>query len=326
MKKENLLLLINTVFMLMIGLLAVLIVNRLVPNDPQDFLFNQVVELENKVIIEPIPVTNSYSIVNTSENAVNRSGDKIATVYNIKIKNGYTYSDDYQNGFIELLVAIDESDKVYVEIVTLNQSNWTVNGIQNYIYTYYQGIDYRTIENIQDYDAAAITAGATATDSTGAIRDLIQRAIDIHYGLVVEEPFIGWYGEGYTLTNDPAFTPSTYVLSKQIVTNASDVVLGYVYKLTNRGEYYDGEVGSVSMYLGFDTLDEVVGVLLPQDEYQHSLGARYTNTVTYVNLLVGLSVDEFETVIGANGDITAGASNTRNIVDTMLNAFISEVN
>jgi hypothetical protein len=326
-RKENLLLMINLVVMLIIGIGVIFVNNNLIPKEPQDRLFNQVVELENQTNITSVPNSQSYAVVDYRADAVNKSGILVGTVYNIKVKNSYGITGPNDtNGYMELLVGIDLEDKVYVEIISLIQSSWTVKGIQYYIYEYFQGVPYTSVPNIPVYDAADPTAGATAKDSTGTIKDLIREAIDIHYDLIVEDPYAVLYGEGYILTNDTEFTASEYVKARRIVTNASNQEVGYVYHLSGSGEYYDGNSSSIGIYLAFDMNDEVIGVLVPEGEYLHTRGTRYNTIVNYLNTFVGLTVSEFADVINDDSDITSGVTNTRALVDILLNAFVSEVN
>ncbi|MDI6452239.1 hypothetical protein [Peloplasma aerotolerans] len=326
MKKENLFLMMNLIIMLLIGLAIIFINNNVIPKEPQDRLFNQVITLENQTNITSVPNSPSYALVDYRADAVNRAGVQVGTVYNIKIKNSYGITGPNDtDGYMEFLVGIDLDDKVYVQIVSLIQSSWTVKGIQYYIHEYYQGVLYTSVPNIPIYDAADPTAGATAKDSTGSIKDLVREAIDIHYDLIVEDPYAVLYGEGYIITNDSEFTASEYVKARRIVTNASSEVVGYVYHLSGSGEYFDGSSSSIGIYLAFNADSVVIGVLVPEGEYLHTRGTRYNTIVNYLNTFVGLTLIEFAGAINDGSDITSGVTNTRVLVDILLNAFISEV-
>ncbi|HOI85054.1 MAG TPA: hypothetical protein PLP48_03160 [Acholeplasmataceae bacterium] len=327
--KQNRWLLINTGIILALAALFLVLIETVVPREPQDFLFGKVVELKNETDVERAPLTGGYAIVDYKTEAYSGS-TFLGTVYNVKIKNSYTYSEDDEFGMIELLVAIDPAGKVNVQIVQLNQSDWTVKGIQRYITETYQGIPYTSVASIVPYDAADLTAGVTATDSTGSIKAIIQKAIDIHYDLIVDDPFVTIYGEGYVISNDTTFVPSSLVVKREIVKNASNVDIGYVYTLTGAGDYDNGQelvVGhTITLKFAFDVDDILLGVVIPEELYGHTAGNRLTKIQSYVNLLVGKNATEFDAALANPGDIVSGVTYTKDLVDILIDALVDEVN
>lgn len=327
--KQNRWLLINTGIILALAALFLVLIETVVPREPQDFLFGKVVELKNETDVERAPLTGGYAIVDYKTEAYSGS-TFLGTVYNVKIKNSYTYSEDDEFGMIELLVAIDPAGKVNVQIVQLNQSDWTVKGIQRYITGTYQGIPYTSVASIAPYDAADLTAGVTATDSTGSIKAIIQKAIDIHYDLIVDDPFVTIYGEGYVISNDTTFVPSSLVVKREIVKNASNVDIGYVYTLTGAGDYDNGQelvVGhTITLKFAFDVDDILLGVVIPEELYGHTAGNRLTKIQSYVNLLVGKNATEFDAALANPGDIVSGVTYTKDLVDILIDALVDEVN
>lgn len=327
--KQNRWLLINTGIILALAALFLVLIETVVPREPQDFLFGKVVELKNETDVERAPLTGGYAIVDYKTEAYSGS-TFLGTVYNVKIKNSYTYSEDDEFGMIELLVAIDPAGKVNVQIIQLNQSDWTVKGIQRYITETYQGIPYTSVASIAPYDAADLTAGVTATDSTGSIKAIIQKAIDIHYDLIVDDPFVTIYGEGYVISNDTTFVPSSLVVKREIVKNASNVDIGYVYTLTGAGDYDNGQelvVGhTITLKFAFDVDDILLGVVIPEELYGHTAGNRLTKIQSYVNLLVGKNATEFDAALANPGDIVSGVTYTKDLVDILIDALVDEVN
>ena len=327
--KQNRWLLINTGIILALAALFLVLVETVVPREPQDFLFGKVVELKNETDVERAPLTGGYAIVDYKTEAYSGS-TFLATVYNVKIKNSYTYSEDDEFGIIELLVAIDPAGKVNVQIVQLNQSDWTVKGIQRYITETYQGIPYTQVSSIAPYNAADLTAGVTATDSTGSIKAIIQKAIDIHYDLIVDDPFVTIYGEGYVISDDTSFVPAGVVVKREIVKNASNVDIGYVYTLTGAGDYDNGQelvVGhTITLKFAFDVDDILLGVVIPEELYGHTAGNRLTKIQSYVNLLVGKNATEFDAALANPGDIVSGVTYTKDLVDILIDALVDEVN
>lgn len=329
MNKQNLWLLINTLIILVVTAGFLVLNGTSIPREPKDFLFGKVIELRNEEDIETAPVSGGYAIVDFKAEAY-QGKTFLGTVYNVKIKNGYTYSDAYDFGMIELLVAIDPAGNVFVQVVQLNQSDWTVKGIQAYISEKYQGIAYESVKSIPAYDAADITAGVTATDSTAAIQAIIQKAIDIHYDMLITDPIATMYGTGYVITNDDTFVPTAFVTKREIVKNASNVDLGYIYTVSGVGDYDNGqEIVSghrITLQVAFDVDDVVLGILIPEELYGHTKGNRLTKIQNYVNLLVGATASEFSARLANPGSITSGVTYTKDLVDILIEALAEEVN
>lgn len=193
MKRENLVLIINTAIMIVVGLLLVVVATQVVPNEPKDLLFDQVVTLKNKESIQPIPDDNIYMIVNSKEEAYNNSNQLVGTVYTVLMKNTYgNAGPDDTNGYLELLVGIDLNNLVTVEIVELVQSNWTISGIQRYIKTVLKDVPANEVQAIEPYDATNtdLMSGMTATNTTNWIKEMVLLAIDFHENGIPQDPML----------------------------------------------------------------------------------------------------------------------------------------
>ncbi|MDX9690878.1 MAG: DUF5011 domain-containing protein [Acholeplasmataceae bacterium] len=210
MKRENLVLLINTAIMIVVGLLLLVVATQLVPSEPEDLLFNQVVTLKNKENIQPIPDDNMYMIVHAKEEAYNNTDELVGTVYTVLMKNTYGYSGpDDMNGYLELLVGIDLNDRVSVEIVELVQSNWTISGIQRYIKTIMQNVPISEVASIEAYDATNtdLMSGMTATNTTNWIKEMVLAAIDFHENGIPQFPFLYGASAMVSVERDDEFDP-----------------------------------------------------------------------------------------------------------------------
>lgn len=210
MKRENLVLLINTAIMIVVGLLLLVVVTQVIPSEPEDLLFSQVVTLKNKENIQPIPDDNMYMIVHAKEEAYNNSDQLVGTVYTVLMKNTYGYSGpDDMNGYLELLVGIDLNDRVSVEIVELVQSNWTISGIQRYIKTIMQNVPISEVASIEAYDATNtdLMSGMTATNTTKWIKEMVLAAIDFHENGIPQFPFLYGASAMVSVERDDEFDP-----------------------------------------------------------------------------------------------------------------------
>lgn len=317
MRKENLWLLINTMILLLVGIIFVVVVQLRVPKNPEDKIFNQTAVIRNETKVEGVPSGNSYSVIDYKAELQTKNGKFLATVYNVKIKNSYNFSSEYEFGTIELLVAVDENDKAHVEVVYLNQSDWTVKGIQKYIYEYYNGKTLAEIERIPEYDAADLNAGATAVDSTGTIKDLVLKVMKLHLNIEEEvaDPYVEIFGEGYTFENDANFAATEHVLSRELAKDANGDVVGSLYKLNGENENYKpGELNEITIYVALDTNNVVLGVVSPEDEYHHTGGGFRNQTLAFMETFVGISLTSIDT----NYDLIGASTNSQQLVLDLL--------
>jgi hypothetical protein len=271
-------------------------------------------------------------MVDMKWNAVDKNDEKVGTVYHAVIKNSFSLSGsgvDY--GFIELLIGFSEDDKVYVQYLTVYQSSWAVVGVQKYIQDYYDGEDILNIQGIPSFDAD-IVAGATqnpATVSTDAIKEIVMEALILEYPELEEiNPYEELFGiENYQFEDDATFTETTYITDKRLVTDGTDQI-GYVYSVTGTGEYQDGDSDSILIEIVFDSDDRILGFVLPDETYNHSGGSFRSKNEQYLENYVGLLISEIQAEVDAQNstDVTSGASNTRALIDELLEAFVSEVN
>lgn len=177
MSKQNLYLIINTVILLVLGLVFVLIYATVVPIEPKDKLFGEVVTFDNEAVINNLPDIGHYEKLHTVQNVFNLKGDKIGVVYHVYARNGFIESPSDDFGYIELLVGIDLNDKVYVQIIELSQTSIYNVAIQDYIYKYYQGFEIGELLSIPVINVEDLEAGATASKSTGSVKNLVSMAI-----------------------------------------------------------------------------------------------------------------------------------------------------
>lgn len=335
MKKQNLYLLINFVIMLLIGLVFAMVNQNQTMTEPKDKLFEQRITLENEQKLSSIPYmsanSNNFEIVDKKWTAKDEDGKTIGSVYHAVIKNDFTLSGsglDY--GLIEILVGITLDNKVHVEYIGVYQSQWAVVGIQKYIQDNYDGINHLIVGTIPSFDAD-IVSGATdrpATVSTDQIKAIVQSVITIHYNIVDEDPYEELFDtDAYEFATDATFTSTTHIIDKVLVTDGAND-LGYIYSVTGSGEYQDGSSASIVIEIVFGTDDTIIGFVLPEDTYDHSGGSFKEKNQTYLEDYIGLSISEIQAVVDAGGsqDVTSGASNTRDLIDELLEAFVSEVN
>ena len=178
MKRENLFLIVNSIILLVLGIVVIMSFAWFVPKNPEDLLFGQTVTLSEKEIVQNVPSSGNYSIVNTVQTAYSISGEELGLVYTVKAV--YTYFTVDQPGYVELLVGIDKDNQVNVQIIALDQTATYTSGIQNYVYEYFQAFGTDQLILIPVINLEDVGAGVTASRSTGTVKELVLKAIVYH--------------------------------------------------------------------------------------------------------------------------------------------------
>ncbi|MDY0074894.1 MAG: hypothetical protein WC992_07045 [Acholeplasmataceae bacterium] len=256
------------------------------------------------------------SSIQSAVEAKDASSQVIGYIYTAYMKN--------QHGSITIVVSADTTGKILgTSILAIDQTKGiddTRNNLNGFV-----GSNLGVATPIGD-----ITAGVT--NSLNTIKALILD-MSIAHGLLAgapADPYVDAYGEGYSLDPDDAFEPTDHVISRKIATNASDEVVGYVYYLTGTGDYegYGGEVFTgkgIDLEVLFDAEYEVIGVFIPEDEYEHTKSFR-ERILSYAESFIGKKPIDFAPAMLDPEAIAAGASFTRNLVNVLLDALLEEVN
>lgn len=284
----------------------------------QDNLLAAKVESYEQVLkgiddFEEIKVTDEYpSSVQSIAKGFAANDDVLGYIYEVYGTNSY--------GNMTVVVSVGLDGKILgAQFLTIEQT-LNVPGTRTNL-SYYVG------SNIADLQPSAdLISGATGSLSTlqGLLGDLAN-AHSIAVGEVILDPLDEVYGTGYTLEVDNTFVATAHVTSRSNVLQGSETV-GYVFSLTGSGEYQDGATDSIVMDIYFNADDEIVEIRLPEDTYNHSSGGFKNKNIAYLEEFIGLTKEDISTTVnGDNQDITAGASNTRALIDELLLAFLSEV-
>jgi len=228
---------------------------------------------------------------------------------------GYIYEAYTTNkfGYMRLVISINAQGTILgADFIEINQT-YNVEG---------------TKTNLSLYIGSSISALAPSGDliagATGSLTSLKALLADVavaHANTVVapDDPYEVWFGAGYVMDSevDPTFTPNSNVLSKYLVRNSSNVVIGALYHLSGSGEYNseEGSVGTIHLYVGLSTDGTILGMDLPKEEYGHSkTNSFYPKIVNYVASIVGDNISAFS----GQDDLTAGATNSKTLINTLL--------
>lgn len=261
-------------------------------------------------LIEGVPSTVSGAV-----EGKNASGAVVGYIYTATGLN--------QHGSISLVISVDAEGTILgASILAIDQT---------------KGID-DTRSNVATFIGSSI-AGASpqgdiisgVTNSLNTVRALLNDIATAH-GLLADvpsDPYVVSFGEGYTLESDPTFTASANITDMKIAKNPANEVVGYVYYLTGIGTYegHDGLVTDkgISMEVLFDENYTVLDVFVPEDAYDHT-GSYRVKIVAYAETFIGKNPTDFATTMEDPGDLTAGVTYTKTLVDVLLDALLDEVN
>ncbi len=200
---------------------------------------------------------------------------------------GYVYQANAINGFgnikITLSVGLDEKiiDILFDEI---NQTMYVAQTMalrESYIYQ-------QLSSNIPDANA-----GATSI-SMHTLMDMI-RAIGIHHDGVLKFenaplPYEAFFGNAYTIID----TTTENILGAVVKTEIISDELGTVYSITKAGIYNSESITEreITLVIALNNSGEIIGVLLPRDDYKHTMGGYYNRTLIFAETFVGQNLAE----------------------------------
>ncbi len=264
---------------------------------------------------EEVEVTSEYpNSVQSIAKGFNANNEVLGYIYEVYGANGY--------GNMTVIVSVGVDGKILgAQFLTIEQT-LNVPGTRTNL-SYYVGSFITDLQPSSD-----LISGVTGSLSTlQALLSDVNTAHSLAKGEIIVDPLDEAYGEGFGVTVDNGFTPTDHIVSKSNVMQGSDVV-GYMYSVTGEGVYEVGSSNSIEVDIYFNLEDEIVLIDLPLDSYNHSdYGTWRTRNLTYLENYIGLSINEIQGQVDANvgADITAGASNTRKVIDNILKDFVSEV-
>lgn len=232
---------------------------------------------------------------------------------------GYIYQAYATNkfGYMRVVVSVSASGTILAaDFIEINQS-LNVAG---------------TRTNLSLYVGTSITglepSGDLVSGATYSLDTLQSMLIDIataheHTVIAPDQPYELWFGISYSMEIDNAFVPTDEVLSRFIVKDSGNQVIGSFYHLSGSGVYNgpEGSIGTIHVYVGLDTEGTILGIDIPKEEFGHNTTSQFLGkNVTYVNSMIGNNISSY----GGNQDLAAGASNSRTLIDSLLDALGGE--
>lgn len=252
-----------------------------------------------------LDVANDPSTIISKVEGKNSSNAVIGYIYEAYTTNKF--------GYMRLVISVNAGGTILgADFIEINQT-YNVEGTKTNL-SLYVGSSILDLAPSGD-----LIAGATG--SLTSLKALLGDVATAHANTVVipDDPYVSWFGEGYVIDSevDSTFTPSSHVLSKHLVRNSNNEIIGAFYHLSGYGEYnsYDQYSGTINLYIGLSTDGTILGIDLPKEEYEHTTSAAfYGKIISYVDTIVGDNISSFD----GQDDLAAGASNSRTLVDAML--------
>ncbi len=266
--------------------------------------FNRV--LPGLDVFEEVSVDGDPETIVSKVIGKNESGQIIGYIYEAYATNKF--------GYMRIVMSISASGTILgADFIEINQS-LNVEGTKTNL-ALYVGTSIAGLEPSGD-----LVTGATYSLTT--VQNMLADIAVAHEHTVIapEQPYELWFGLSYSMEIDLTFVPTDKVLSKYIVKNSSDQVVGSFYHLTGSGVYNgpEGSIGIIHVYVGLDTSGTILGIDIPKEEFGHNTTSQFLGkNVTYVNSMVGNHILTY----GGDQDLAAGASNSRTLIDSLLDAL-----
>lgn len=210
------------------------------------------------------------------------------------------------------------SDKQVIN-VSVKYSEHTENYINDYLKP-----DLARIKNVQIQDYLSIDlAGGASTFSMPIVHNILAAVSRDLTGAnpnpaVTVDPIEEIFGEYGTATVDSTFVATDKVIKKEIVKNATDVVIGYAYTLSstrNTGsnvDHHEDENWKLTLMVGVDLAGKIVSVYTVESDHTSSF---YGSHQTYFTSIEGLDAKTIPV------DTVTGASFSRSHINELLDAL-----
>lgn len=228
----------------------------------------------------------------------------------------YIATETNQYGDIVLGYSVDTSGKIlkanFIEYQhTASLKNITQDNLNLFI-----GL------NLGDVPASSdLISGATG--SFNSLVDAFSKGKD-HFetlDIAPSDPF-SVLAENYSYKDvDTSFTSTENVIQKEIMYDENNEILGYIYTLFGSGPYQDGgDDKDIQFYVSLDVNNQVLGVLVLDEEYDHSGGVFFTRIVNYLNSFKGQTLQNLSYDVDWNTGASSG--NSKALVDELMQALV----
>lgn len=229
---------------------------------------------------------------------------------------GYIYiaSGTNKHGSMTIAISIDSKGKVlgaqFVDIQQTLNVEGTRSNLASFVGTQISALS-------PDGD---LVSGVT--NSFNTVKALLTDVLAVH-SKVAEmpvDPYTEMFGEGFTKEADGEFGSTQFVKSREIVKNSDGDQIAYLYRLNGFSIYNEDspEEGDITLYVGVDMEQKILGIVVPEDEYHHSSGSFYKNAVKFLDVYTNTFIADVEET---GADLTSGSTNSKTLANQLMAAL-----
>ncbi len=230
-----------------------------------------------------------------------------------------TKSGVYQTGSIEaksitLVLALDSNNEIIGIDLPVEGYNHTKGNFMRSAITFAESFIGTNLADATDGSTGASGDGE-AHNSRNLIEDMILIIQSIQIGTAPEVlPYVAFFGEAYVVETTENLNESDATI---VVERIKD--LGYVYTITKSGLYRTDRTDerSITMVVALDDTGKILGVLLPEDLYNHTAGNFYTNALTFAQGYVDMNLADV-TDGNAGASESGQAYNSKTLIEDMM--------
>ncbi|MCF7931838.1 MAG: hypothetical protein K9K93_01600 [Acholeplasmataceae bacterium] len=241
---------------------------------------------------------------------------------------GYIFvaSGNNKYGSMTMVVSVDATGLILGATFSAIEQTYQVDSTRNNL-ALFIGTNIMDLSPMGDIETGATGSFHTLEDLLADIKASFE-TLDIPEPELPEDPYEVMFDEslGFAYSEeDTTFSPSSeLIVSKSIAYDGDDNVIGSVYKLVGSGIYNDGSPtpGELALYVALSEEGTILGYMMPKDEYHHTLQTNhYLKNEAFLDSIIGDPISALD----GNTDVISGATNTYNVIISLLNALAVEV-
>lgn len=273
------------------------------------------IDAQNKSYQEVLPAGETFEVINlTDAPATVTTAVKGLNASNQVVGYIYIATGTNKHGSMTIAISIDANGKVLGAQFVSIQQTLNVEGTRNNL-ALFVGTQISALTPDGD-----LVSGVT--NSFNTVKALLTDVATVHAEVaeVPLDPYTVMFGEGFTKEVDSSFVATEYVKSKELVKDSNGTDIAHLYKLNGFGIYNSEstEEKDITLYVGVDNDGKILGIVVPADEYHHTGGGLYTNTITFLEVYTNTMLSDVETT---GADLTSGATNSKNLANQLLAAL-----
>src|SRR5690554_3376773 len=280
MNRENKFLLLNTLILLVIGLLVILVYSNLAVTTKADKIFGSKVKLEAVEGSLPTKMNEAYDVY--------KGGLKVGKYFDVSETNDY--------GTINLLIGIDTDDNILGIYQDINQA-YPESHHQEQVYSFLNALIGKDItkidiDNITESDLDGVTKPTTVV-TLGSVGSLFEVITNFIATDTIQEPVEPEEGVEFV----------EYVIE-------DNNLIGATYQITKDSP--NTEPGGATERLSFKFTIDLDYKITAFEEvwYKHTAGGFKVQTIGFLESIVGKTINEVSNITLVDGE--TGATNSKN--------------